>query len=342
MQKQKKVSLKDIARKTGTSTALVSYVLNNKFTNRINAETSRKIKQLAEELNYYPNQVAKSLKNNKTLMLGLIVADISNLFFSSIARVIEDEAKEHHYNVLFSSADENLEKFDELIQVFMSRQVDGIILACPEGAEKKLRYLKEQRMPFVVIDRHFPFPEEMNSVTINNYKASRDIVEHLHERGYKKPVMITLASNLYHLQEREKGFRDAAGDLLNMTAPKVIRVPEDKLTGRMEPAILELLDSKAGVDALCFATNKISIEGLAVLAKHQIAVPERVGVVCFDEVNTYRMFYKSVTYVKQPLDEIGGKAVELILSRINGSLQPKKIVLDTKLVIGQTSDYKSK
>lgn len=88
---RRKVSLKDIAQKLNVSTALVSYVLNDKFTDRIHPDTARRIKNLAEELEYHPNQIAKSLKNNQTFTIGLIIADISNLFYSSIARVIKKQ-----------------------------------------------------------------------------------------------------------------------------------------------------------------------------------------------------------------------------------------------------------
>ena len=138
MKTRKKVALKDIAKELGVSTALVSYVLNDKHPGRINQETARRIKDLAIKLNYRPNQIAKSLKKNKTFTIGLIIADISNLFYSGIARVIEDEAKNMKYNVIFGSADENPQKFQELILVFLGRQVDGLILAAPAGSEETL------------------------------------------------------------------------------------------------------------------------------------------------------------------------------------------------------------
>src|SRR3990170_7821821 len=97
----KKTSLKDIATKVGVSTALVSYVLNNKKEGRISKEVAVKIKDAAREMNYRTNQIAKSLKTNKTYTIGLIVADISNPFFSALARIIEDEADKLNYTVIF-------------------------------------------------------------------------------------------------------------------------------------------------------------------------------------------------------------------------------------------------
>jgi LacI family transcriptional regulator len=112
---KKKISLKDIAKKVGVSTALVSYVLNNQKTGRIRKEVALKIKETAKELNYRPNQIAKSLKLNKSFTIGVIVADISNPFFSNLARIIEDEAYKNNYTVIFGSADENAARYKYII-----------------------------------------------------------------------------------------------------------------------------------------------------------------------------------------------------------------------------------
>ena len=151
----KRVSLKDIAKKAGVSTATVSYVLSKKENSGISAEVSEKIKKIAEELDYRPNQIAKSLQSGKTLTIGLILADISNPFFAHIARIIEDEAKKHDYTVIFGSSDENASKSRDLIQFLTNRQVDGFIIAPAEDSEKDIKLLKKQNIPFVLIDRFF-------------------------------------------------------------------------------------------------------------------------------------------------------------------------------------------
>ncbi len=102
-QKSGKISLKDIAREVGVSVALVSYVLNNRFENRINKDVAEKIRNTAQKLQYRPNQIAKSLKTNKTFTIGLIVADISNPFSSSLARIIEDEGAKYGYTVILEA-----------------------------------------------------------------------------------------------------------------------------------------------------------------------------------------------------------------------------------------------
>lgn len=337
---RKKVSMKDIAEQVGVSTALVSYVLNDKFKNRINAETAKKIKDLAESLNYRPNQIAKSLRNNKTYTLGLIIADISNLFSSNIARYIEDESKNSNYNVIFGSADENSEKFEELITLFISRQVDGIIIAAPEAGESQIIHLKEQKVPFILIDRIFPSIDQLSVVSIDNFKASYQVAEHLVEQGYENIGMITLASNLIHMKERLKGFLAGMNELSTSKANNIIEIDENLLGEKIEEDVLKLFKQKDPIDAIYFSTNKIAIEGLAVLIKHKDSLPQNIGIVCFDEADAYKIFHKSLTYVKQPLLEIGQTAVKYLLDVIEGKSGPQSKVFNAELVIKDSTSGK--
>lgn len=329
--------MKDIAQELGVSTALVSYVMNNKFTDRINADTAKKIKELAASLNYTPNHIAKSLKKNKTFTIGLIIADISNLFYSNIARFIEDEAEKNNYNVIFGSADESPYKFKGLLDIFLGRQVDGIILAAPANTEHNIKYLRDQGMPFVLIDRIFPRIKGVNSVMIDNYRASYEVVQHLAEKKFERPVMITLASKLYHLQERSRGYIEALQSVMQTQETKVFDVKEEELSEKIEGIILGLLNTSSNIDSVYFSTNKIAMEGLAVIAKHRIKVPEQLGVVCFDEADAYRIFNTSITYVKQPLRQIGNEAVRLLLSKIKGVQIMKNEILNTEIIEGSST-----
>lgn len=332
---RKKTSLKDIANDMGVSTAVVSYVLNDKYEGRISETKAQQIKDMAKKMNYFPNQIAKSLKSDKTNTIGLIIADISNLFYSNIARYIEDESKKNNYNVIFGSADENSDKFKDLLSVMISRQVDGVILAAPHGTEKVLDYLNEQRIPFVLIDRYFPKVPNANSVIINNYQASYAVVEHIVNNGFKNPAMVTLSTQLHHMQERTSGFKESVTELLGIKDPIVVEIEEKMLTKEIESKMLALL--KNGIDMVYFSTNKIAMEGLAVLSKHDIKVPVKMGIVCFDEADAYKIFHTSITYVKQPLVQIGNESVKVLISMINGNQFTKNIVLGTKIVAQNSS-----
>ena len=147
---EKKIALKDVAQHIGVSAALVSYVLNGKEKEaRVGADMAKKIRKAAAELNYQPNLIAKSLKMGKTKTIGLIVADISNPFFSSIARIVEDEAKKHGYVVIFGSSDESADKQLDLIDVFSTRLVDAFIIAPAAGTEDQIRNICQENSCYI-------------------------------------------------------------------------------------------------------------------------------------------------------------------------------------------------
>ena len=152
------------------------------------------------------NQIAKSLKTNRTYTIGLIVADISNPYFSGLARIIEDEADKRNYTVIIGSSDENPGKFEKLIETFTGRKVDGLLIAATAGTEDQLRQLQEQKVPFVLVDRYFPGISS-NYVGLDNYNASYKAVQHLAEKGRKRIGLITYDTQLFHINERKRVIR---------------------------------------------------------------------------------------------------------------------------------------
>ncbi len=330
----KKVSMKDIATELGVSVALVSYVLNGKFTNRINVETAEKIRKLAKQHNYRPNQIAKSLKSSKTYTIGLIIADISNLFYSYIAHFIEEEANKQGYNVVFGSAYEDPERFASILDVFIAKQVDGLILAVPEGGEKYLERVKEVSLPFVVLDREFAELDRSMIVNIDNYGASKVVVEHLQQQGFTKTAAIALKTNLKHLQARKEGFMETSSQALGLREPLFYEVLEKDLEQEIERIILHAVQVEK-VDSLYFFTNRIAMAGLAVLARFDIAVPEQVAVVCFDEADAYKIFKREITYVQQPLKEMSQMAVQKIL---DPEIRTLKKIFQTKLIVKESTN----
>lgn len=336
---KKKVSLKDIAQKVGVSTALVSYVLNNKEKeSRVGEAMAIKIRKAAKELNYQPNQIAKSLKSGRTFTIGLILADIANPFFSQIARIIEDEAKRFNYTVIFGSSDECPDKSQDLINVLMSRQVDGFIIAPSEKSEDQIRYLQQHHVPFVLIDRYFP-DIKSDYVVINNHKAAYNAIEHLIGTGHKRIGMIAYKTDLFHMQERKRGFLDALKDNNIKPEKKFIRkARHNKVKQDMEKAIDELLSMTPPVDALFFATNTLTLNGLKYVNKLKIRVPEDLAIISFDEGDAFDFYYCPLTYVKQPVADLGRQAVQLLFNLITKKTEePQGICLETQLIIRKSS-----
>lgn len=312
--------MKDIAGELGVSVALVSYVLNGKKTDKINDKTAARIKDLAAKMNYTPNQIAKSLKTNRTHTLGLIVADISNLFYSSIAKYIEEEANKHGFHVIYGSAHEDPERFNSILQLLLSRQVDGLILAVPEKAEGCIQMLKDLSKPFVIIDRKFYEYPDVPTILLDNKKASESIVTHFAKNGYKRLGAVTINRNLISLQERKEGFIAASQTLLG-NLPFIYELEEDQMDAQIDEVINRAIFEDK-VDGLCFFTNKVAMTGLSKIASIEIAVPEQLGIICFDEAKAYDIFRTPVSYYKQPLPEMSKKAIDHLLGQIDHKDHP--------------------
>lgn len=328
----KKTSLKDIAQDVGVSIALVSYVLNNQKVNRIGKEIAQKIRETARRLNYQPNQIAKSLKTSRTFSLGLIVADISNPFFSSLARIVEDEASRHNYTVLFGSSDENPEKLQKLIDTLLNRQVDGLLIAAPEGAELQLATL-EQRIPFILIDRYFP-ELKTTYVALDNYKSVFTGVQHLVDSGYRRIGMISFDTTLFHMNERKRGYRAALkANGIPFSRKWLKALKQASFKAEMGKSIQSLLKGPQPVEAILFASNTLAIDGLKHLNAMSVRVPDDVAVLSFDEAEAYDLFYTPLTYIRQPLVEMGQLATRLLLETVQKNNKMTQVNLEGELVI---------
>lgn len=321
---KKTVSLKDIAAKVGVSTALVSYVLNGKMEGRISKEVAARIKAVAKELNYRPNQIAKSLKTNRTFTLGLLLADIANPFSSQIARIIENEANKLGYTVIIGSSDEQAEKSRNLIELFLNRQVDGLILSLPENSDAIVADLKEREIPFVLLDRYFP-DVPCNTVAVDNYAAAKLAVKHLIDNNIRKIGIINYDTSLVHLNERLRGAVELCkGDEL-VGSVRLGHIQED-----VEAAIKSFLANK--VEAIFFLSNLLAISGLKYLNQQKIEIPNQLAVIAFDKTEAFDLFYTTITYVNQPLSELGAEAVKLLNESIISKGSDKTIFLKAELV----------
>lgn len=325
--------MKDIAEKVGVSTALVSYVLNNKKEGRIKKSVAERIKEVAVELNYRTNQIAKSLKTNKTFTIGLVVADISNPFSSSLARIIEDEADKNNYTVLFGSYDESVQRSDKLIDTFIDRQVDGLIIAPGENSASQITLLQQQHIPFVLVDRYFP-AINTNYVAMDNFNASCIAVQHLLDCGYQRIGMITLKTALFNMRERKRGYMETLEkNGIAFNESHLIEVVTDNMKEQIQSAINDLLSLDAPVDALLFGTNVIAMHALKYINTLQVKVPEQLALVSFDRNDAWDLFYAPLTHINQPLSQMAQLATKILLETIEGNTEITQLSLPAELVI---------
>lgn len=333
----RRVSLKDIADKVGVSTALVSYVMNGlEKEKRVGANVVVRIKKAALELNYKPNQIAQSLRTGTTKTIGLIVADIANPFFGNMARVIEDEASRFGYTVIFGSSDEDRIKSASLTDILMNRQVDGFIIVPAEGTALQIKTLQERGIPVVLTDRYFG-EITTNYVVLDNYRASYDAISHLIENGYKRIGMIVYQSTLIHMQERIRGYVDAMKASHLEDEIRIEEVRYDFVNSDIEQCMNSLTGGGKKVDALLFATNALTISGLYCIRKLNLKVPEELAIIGFDGNAAFDFFSSPVSYIEQPIEEMGREAVRVLVEQINRSGKIEEIKLRHTLIKRQSS-----
>lgn len=330
----KKVSLKDVAQHIGVSAALVSYVLNGKAKEaRVSEEMVKKILEVAQQMNYRPNLIAKSLKLGKTNTIGLILADISNPFFSSIARIIEDEAQKNGYVVIFGSSDESSEKQQQLIDVFMTRLVDAFIIAPTAGTQEQINTIVSKGVPIVLIDRFFP-NVNVDCVHLNNMDAANLAVDKLIKNGRSRIGMIAYKTDQTHMNDRINGYKNAlkkegirfSKDWL--VEPRYTNIAEDVTNA------LASLFKPLKVDALFFATNSLAVIGLKEIVKLGIRIPDELAIISFDESEAFDFFYSPITCVSQSLVDMGKESIRLVIERLQGAKRStSEVTIEGQLVI---------
>lgn len=313
----KKVSIRDIALRAGVVPSTVSLVLNGKSKEgRISFELAEKIRRIAAEEGYAPNQTAVSLRTGRSKILGLIVEDISNVFFASLAKIIEDRANSLGFKILYCSTDNDDRKGCELIRVLFNRQVDGFLITPSSGMAADVTRLMEQRKPVVLMDRYLS-EVDTPCVLVDNFKGVEMGIEHLLAKNYKQVAFVTNDLDQVQMHEREKGYRETltrhhgkVNEDLILTLPYHVHTDEAVAT------ITDFLVKRKGIDAVFFATNYIGIFGLESIHKLQLSIPGDLAVICFDDHDIFRLMLPGITCIRQPVEEIAAAAVDLLISQV--------------------------
>ncbi|EOR93562.1 Transcriptional regulator [Arcticibacter svalbardensis MN12-7] len=336
---KKKLTIGDIAQQLNISKTTVSFVLNGKAREKhISEGLEKKILEHIEKVGYRPNQFAQGLRSGKTKIIGMMVEDISDPFFSTVARLIEESAYKKGYKIIYCSTENDTQKTKDLIQIYRTRQVDGYIIAPPPGIEKELNDLIDDNLPVVLFDRTVP-EVDTNNVVVNNYEAAYDAIHHFIQNGYKNIAMVNLDSDQVQMLERQEGYIDALKRIKGKPIIKNILYHDNKENSIKE--IQEFLsENRDKIDAVFFATNYIADNGLESIRNLNLHIPQDIGVIVFDDHNLYRLFTPPITAISQPVKEIAENVIHLMLSMLDDSYDSKEvrnIVLKSTLMIRNSS-----
>lgn len=301
----------DVAKEANVSIATVSKVINN--SGKMRDSTRERVQKAIKDLNYQPNMVASALTGKGTETMGLLVPDISNPFFSEMARMIENRAHEVGMSVIICSTDYKADKEEKYIELLKRKQVDGLIIAATIQNRELLKRLKEGNLPIVMLtqdDLGFGF----TSVSVDDYKGGFEATNHLIKAGHEKIAIITEYANSSKM--RLVGYREAH-ELHQLT------VAEENIyqtTAKVENGqkIVKKMLRKNNVPTAVFACNDLIAIGVIKGAKEAgLNVPEDLSVVGFDDTILTEIVEPRLTSISQPVAQMGIKTVDLIIDKID-------------------------
>lgn len=324
-------TIHDVARRAGVSPVTVSRVING--ARNVNVATRDRVEQAIRDLGYVPNLAARSLRSRQTFTIALIVPDVTNAFWTTVSRGVEDAAQGGGYSVLLCNTDENLNKQTGYINAVSQQRVDGVIIAPYDSNAANLSQLRELHTPTVVIDRRVD-GWEVDTVRSDSVSTAYALVQHLISLGHRRIALVTGPTVTSTAEDRVAGYRMALEDAGIPVDPRLIRRGEYRArSGRQQTD--QLFEEGLNPTAIVGANNLVAMGALESIRDHGKIVPQDIALVCFDELPELSGFYPFMTVVVQPAYDMGLNAAQLLLSRINNDapLPPRKVILPSRMVL---------
>jgi DNA-binding LacI/PurR family transcriptional regulator len=325
----RRATMRDVAKAAGVSLMTVSRVVNGEP--GVQPETAARVERAIRRLGYQRNDAARQLrrKGKPTQTIGLLVDDIANPFFATLARAVEDAARLHSFVVLIGSSNDSLDREREVISAFSARRVDGVILVPSAGSHRFLRAQQELGVKVVCVDRPADHLEA-DTVVVDNRRGAYHAIRHLMQHGHRRIGYLGDREDIWAVRERFAGFVEAlASDGLTPDRALV----RHGLRGRAEAAdaTVDVLTHPDPPTAL-FTSNDLVTMG-ALDSMHGRPGISPVALVGFDEFALADKLNPPVTVVAQDPAAIGATAAQLLFARINGDTSaPREVVLLTRLI----------
>lgn len=310
----KAASIYDVARESGVSVFTVSAVVNNK--SHVGKGLRRRVEAAIRKLHYRPNLIARSLTKQRTHTIGMIVPDIANPFFPMVVRGAEDAARKHGFSLLLCNSDDSLDKEEKVIEVLLSKRVDGILLTkAAENFRPPIRRLIRQvNIPFVLIMRMCP-QLTSDAVVTDDYHGAYEAVCHLARAGRRRIGLISGPLKISNAKARWKGFRDALKDKGLVYDPGLVMEGDYRIESGSRAGHALLSHRPDGI----YVANHLMTIGLLKAAEEiGMKCPEDFGLVSFDDYPWLGVFRPRLTTVELPKRDLGSEAAELLIRRIGG------------------------
>jgi len=329
-----KITIRDVARAAGVSINTVSRALNGKP--GVNTETKRLILGVAESLNYTPNKLARGLRSNKTGVIGVIIADVTNPFFSAMVKGMGKAAKELGYSIILQDTGESYEGEEQAIHTMRSERVDGVLITPVQTDKKSILMLQEFGIPFVLVARHFS-DVDTDYVVADDVQGGYLAASHLIEKGHEKIAFINGPSYNSSAIERFQGYEKALNEHHIKVDETLIR--NGALT--MEDGCIHtkaLLANSAPRPTALFTFSDFVALG-AIKAVHEVGlrIPDDIAIVGYDDVAFAFCLEVPLTTVRVQKRRLGEEAISVLEKKMNGQKNHDHLKIPVDLVVRQSS-----
>jgi LacI family transcriptional regulator len=325
-----KVTIKDVARMAGVSVATVSRVFND--SGPVNEETRRRIREVASELRYVPNDAARSLITRRTSTFGVLLPDMYGEFFSEVIRGIDHMVQQNDYHLLVSSSHNDRSEIEAALRAMRGR-VDGMIVMSPDIDAQALGANLPEGLPVVLLNCAGA-GAGFDSLNIDNYGGAYAMAEHLIGRGHRRIAMITGEERNHDARERLRGYRAALAQA-GIARDERWEVPGDFTEFSGYDAVARLLAVTPRPTAIFAGNDSMAIGALSALREAGVRVPEDMAVAGFDDIPIARYMSPPLSSVHVAIDELGALATETLLQAVarKGQHEPRQRTLPTTLVV---------
>ncbi|HEX6923479.1 MAG TPA: LacI family DNA-binding transcriptional regulator [Bacillales bacterium] len=320
----------DVARQANTSKSTVSRYLNGK---PVKKKTEEALKKAIKELNYHPNMNARRLVLNRTQVIGIIVDDISNNFYSSILKGIKDISDNYGYDCVFHTWNAKHKKESDFINLIYEEQVDGLIfLSFTKRSQSDVELIRDAPFAVMLIGDDAGI-SDVGSIDVDNQSGVVETVRYLHRIGHRKIAYIAGPEAAGATSERTEGFKTAFKGLGLEINPDLI-VTSDWSNEGGYTAMKKLLEV-GGFTAVVASNDESALGAMGAAHEEGYSIPKDFSIVGFDDIQISSWIYPSLTTVRQPFTEMGEKAAEELFKQISGgeSVKSSRSLLNPKLII---------
>ncbi|MCA9948512.1 MAG: LacI family DNA-binding transcriptional regulator [Anaerolineales bacterium] len=328
-------TIRDVAKQAGVATMTVSRVINN--SGYVSETTRAKVEAAIADLGYVPNMLGPSLRFNQTHTIALIITDITNPFWTTVARGVEDAAQEKGYSVILCNTDESVQKQEQYLTMLRKRRTDGMLFVPADNNADIVRSIQEQNVAIVLLDRDVP-NVDVDIVRGDSFGGAYQLSQHLVELGHQHIAVLSGPKNISTSIERVAGFRRAMEEAnLNHNLDNIYWGSFSQTHNY--PLMLEALQASPRPTAFLAVNNFIANSALQTLSEAELRVPEDVSIVTFDSIPEIINPNPFLTAAIQPAYEMGYQATQLLLARLlkKGPNTLQKIILPIKIIKQQSS-----